>query len=236
MSAYRNTALIAVGNVFFKYRNALFPLLVLLLLAFPPRGGLEWFGLALLLAGQALRFATIGYQYIERGGKDKKVYAKDLVTGGLFSACRNPLYVGNLLIYTGVFAVHGNPASLAAGAALFLFAYVAIVAAEENYLRGRFGEAYDRYCADVARWLPDFRRLPEATAGMRFDVRRMLRKDYSTCGAWMLAGCVLMAYKAVALQGRAAAEPELIAWGTAFVAVLLLIGATRGLKKSGRLA
>ena len=44
---------------------------------------------------------TIGYEYIVRGGRQGKVYAEDLVQGGVFAHSRNPLYLGNLLIIVG---------------------------------------------------------------------------------------------------------------------------------------
>lgn len=233
---YRNPGLVGAGDFLFKYRNAVFPaVMLLLLLALPPRAGLELPGLLLILAGQALRAATIGYKYIVRGGKQKKVYADDLVTSGFFNVCRNPLYVGNLLIYVGVCVFHGHPLTIAAGAGFFVFAYVAIVAAEERFLRAQFGPAYAAYAAEVPRWLPLFWRLAEGTRGLGFDLKRVINKDYSTCGAWMLALCVLMGLKAVQAQGLAAARPELVFWTGAGVVALLLILSARGLKKAGKL-
>ena len=102
------SGLLAYGDFFFRHRNTLFPLvLAALCVVFPPRlagGSLEfdrWLdlaGLAVVLAGQALRAAVIGFAYIKRGGRNKRVHAASLVTTGLFGVCRNPLYLGNLLI------------------------------------------------------------------------------------------------------------------------------------------
>ena len=61
------------------------------------------------MSGLAVRGVVIGLAYIKRGGLNKKVYAANLVTEGMFSVCRNPLYVGNMLIYTGEFLMFGNP-------------------------------------------------------------------------------------------------------------------------------
>jgi protein-S-isoprenylcysteine O-methyltransferase Ste14 len=233
---YRHRGLIGAGDFLFRYRNAVFPaVMLLLLLALPPRAGLELTGLLLILAGQTLRAATIGYKYIVRGGRQKKVYADDLVTSGFFNVCRNPLYVGNLLIYVGVCVFHGDPLTIAAGAGFFVFAYIAIVAAEEHFLRAQFGPAYEAYATDVPRWLPLFWRLAEGTRGLGFDLKRVINKDYSTCGAWMLALCVLMGLKSIQARGLAVAQPDLVFWTGAGVAALLLILAARGLKKAGRL-
>src|SRR6185369_3584506 len=94
--------LIRCGNFFFRHRNLVFPLVwVPAFIAFPPRFpggneradfGLDMLGLAIGLAGQGLRALVIGYKYVKRGGKGKKVYADTLVTEGFFNHSRNPLY------------------------------------------------------------------------------------------------------------------------------------------------
>jgi protein-S-isoprenylcysteine O-methyltransferase Ste14 len=115
-----------VRQFLFRYRNALFPaVLVTLFVLFRPRFPREserldlWvdaLGLLVALAGQALRIVVIGYVYILRGGRDHKVYAEDLVTGGMFAHSRNPLYLGNVLILIGLFLIHGSPWVIGLGA------------------------------------------------------------------------------------------------------------------------
>jgi len=100
--------MIALGQFFFRYRNAVFPLMMLVALAIVrPRYSFgspssDWLvdavGLVLIFAGQTLRVITIGYDYIRRGGRDGRVYAEGLVQGGVFAHCRNPLYLGNILV------------------------------------------------------------------------------------------------------------------------------------------
>jgi hypothetical protein len=46
-------------------------------------------GLVVTITGQLIRGITIGLAYIIRGGKDRPVYAEDLVTEGMFNHCRN---------------------------------------------------------------------------------------------------------------------------------------------------
>jgi protein-S-isoprenylcysteine O-methyltransferase Ste14 len=160
-------------------------------------------GIIVALLGQALRVAVIGLAYIRRGGRHGRVYAARLVTQGIFAHCRNPLYVGNLLVLLGLFLVHGNAWACALGMAFFAFAYRAIVAAEEAYLHERFGVEYERYCAQVNRWLPDFRGLRRSLEGMRFDWARVVAKEYGSTAAWTAALLVLMAVKTVRIEGAA---------------------------------
>lgn len=191
MAAQGKGALIRIGDFFFKWRNQLFPLILLtLFLAVPPRATLfgspltdqtrDWMAGLVVLAGLVVRFATIGWAYIKRGGHQKKVHADTLVTAGYFGLCRNPLYLGNMLIYVGLFTLHGHPAVMALGITAFWGIYTSIIAAEEHFLRAKFGAAYIAYCRDVPRWWPVLSRHGAVTRGMRFSLGRALIKDYTT--------------------------------------------------------
>jgi protein-S-isoprenylcysteine O-methyltransferase Ste14 len=237
--------LVACGDFFFRYRNVVFPLaLAGVCIGLPPRplGGslavdrwLDLLGLIFALAGQALRATVIGFSYVKRGGRNKRVYAASLITTGLFGICRNPLYLGNGLIITGLLMIQGNPVTFTLGLLFFAFAYLSIVASEESFLIGRFGAAYLDYYRDVPRWWPDFRRLAEATEGIRFDWRRVLAIEYGTVFTWVAGVAVLFAYDAVYEAGLAGARPRLLAAAGLIPMVGALALAVRHLKKSGRL-
>lgn len=93
---------IAIGNFFFRYRNALFPLIFAIgALTIRPQIMFDSLvvdrilvvtGMVLALLGQAVRLVTIGFDYIHRGGKDGHVYAGRLVRGGVYGVTRNPMY------------------------------------------------------------------------------------------------------------------------------------------------
>ncbi|MGH7709849.1 MAG: methyltransferase family protein [Gemmatimonadaceae bacterium] len=197
------TLLVRYGNFLFQRRNALFPIVLLaLLIGLRPvyLAGNERLdalrdvaGVLVALAGQVLRVAVIGYAYIIRGGKNSRIYAEDLVTGGFFAHCRNPLYAGNVLVLLGLFMIHNNPWLYVIGVPFFLTAYSAIVAAEEAYLRERFGLAYEVYMRDVPRWVPRLRGLRESVAGMRFNWRRVVLKEYGSTFAWTATAVALLA-------------------------------------------
>lgn len=230
-SLYSSPLIIACGDFFFRYRNGIFPLILLVLFAaFRPEAISYWAGFALALSGQAFRAVVIGFAYIRRGGVKKKVYADTLVTGGLFGVCRNPLYVGNLAIYFGLLLMHGNPLVILFGGSAFLFAYVAIVAAEERYLRNKFGADYERYCAAVPRWWPNFLAYREAVSGMSFQGARVLEKDYSTACAWIAGALVLYAYRGYHQAGPGL-SPSALATGLLLVGVATLL--LQRVKKSG---
>ena len=104
------------GNFLFHTRNVLFPILIAMVLFLWPPVAIDnvpgvylmIVGLLMVMIGQGLRILTIGLVYIVRGGRKRRIYAKKLVTDGLFSHCRNPLYVGNILIVIGFLFISGN--------------------------------------------------------------------------------------------------------------------------------
>ncbi len=159
----KDLLLVPAGKFFFKYRNFLFPVVFApVALLVPPRvdpahPAQDWItdaiGLAIVLGGQGLRALVIGLAYIHRGGKNKQVYASTLVKEGLFAHSRNPLYLGNLMIVFGLVVIHHHPLVYAVVLPFFLYAYFAIVAAEEAYLLDRFGAEYAEYCRTVPRFL-----------------------------------------------------------------------------------
>jgi protein-S-isoprenylcysteine O-methyltransferase Ste14 len=179
-----------IGNFFFRYRNALGPVLftVALLIGKPsyPFGSaianitFDAAGFVVALLGQALRILTIGYEYIERGGKNKQVYASKLVQGGVFGHCRNPLYVGNILMAFGFALIVHSIAFYLIVIPFILFSYISIVAAEEAFLRDKFGQEYSDYCARVNRWVPGWAGWERSIESMHFKWNRVLVKEYNT--------------------------------------------------------
>ena len=77
-----------------------------------------------------------------------------LIDTGPFSLVRNPLYLGNILLWVG-FAISARLLWLAPFIVLLLgLEYHAIVRWEEQLLTGRIGAPYVDYTRRVPRWLP----------------------------------------------------------------------------------
>jgi protein-S-isoprenylcysteine O-methyltransferase Ste14 len=243
--APRPPLLVRYGNVLFRYRDAIFPVVLLsIFFAFRPtypRGNerlddlLDTLGILVALTGQTLRAAVIGYVYVIRGGKNRRVYAEDLVTEGLFAHSRNPLYLGNLLVLLGLFLIHGNPWVFAIGVTFFLLAYRAIVAAEEAYLRDKFGDAYAAYVRDVPRWLPRLRGLRRSLGGMRFNWRRVVLKEYGSTYAWTAGAIVLLIADTLQYHPYHARATYLNTLGACLALLTIGWGTARYLKLTRRL-
>jgi len=79
--------------------------------------------------------------------------ASSLVTSGIFSFSRNPMYLGMLLVLIAWFFHLGSLLNLAALYLFYLFITRFQIEPEEQALRKLFGDAYDDYCARVRRWI-----------------------------------------------------------------------------------
>ena len=241
-----SSSLIGYGNFLFKYRNMVFPAVLLLLLAgFKPghtagNGSYDIYlvaaGILIIISGQAIRAMVIGLAYIKRGGLNKKVHADDLVSTGIFAHCRNPLYLGNLLIVLGLLVVHNNFWVYAIGLGFFLVSYSAIVIAEETYLQNKFGDEYTAYCNKTGRWSFNFHGLGKTFEDMQFNWRRVILKDYTTMMTWTTTLGLLLIWRTVTFQGLRNSGVT-ITYMTTAIALLLMTGlGVRLLKKSGRLS
>jgi len=235
---------VRAGAFFFKFRNALFPVIFLLTLSFlRPHlifgnvrldRRLTEAGIFTAIAGELLRLFTMGFDYIDRGGKNKQVAASRLVEGGVYGLSRNPMYVANMLIVTGICMAAGAPATYVLVIPFFLFAYQAIVCAEENFLRTKFGTEYDGYCARVPRFLPTFRSGLRSFAGMRYNWRRAVRQDLSTLCTVAVSLTLVPFWRIYFLEGSSAAQKMAARTAVQLLAVLAVYGALLYLKKSKR--
>lgn len=142
---YRRRALLTVALVL--------PAVVIAALAEPrvPLGtwedallaSLGWLAFA---AGTGLRFwATL---YI--GGRKRN----ELVTQGPYSACRNPLYLGTLLVLLSAALFLGSWVLLVAVAVAAIGSVLGPIRAEENDLRELYGASFEAYVGRVPRLLP----------------------------------------------------------------------------------
>ncbi|MCF6204942.1 MAG: isoprenylcysteine carboxylmethyltransferase family protein [Methylococcaceae bacterium] len=194
-----------VGDFLFHTRNLLFPVFLILFLYFFPPVALNspgsyfllYFGLISILIGQSIRMLTIGLAYIIRGGRKRRIYAKNLVTEGVFAHCRNPMYLGNIMLVIGFLSVSGNITGLLLGIILFLAIYRLIVHSEECFLSEQFSESYILYCAQVPRWLPNFQGLQETIANYKycFDWPGVAIKEYGTLMTSLMTPLLLIGWK-----------------------------------------
>ncbi|MGJ0483853.1 MAG: methyltransferase family protein [Methylomicrobium sp.] len=228
------------GNFLFHTRNVLFPVLIAVLFYYcqPVKIGSipgDFYlamGLLMVAAGHALRILTIGLAYIIRGGKNRRIYAENLVTDGVFAHCRNPLYVGNILIVIGFLFISGNTTGIILGSVGFMAIYRLIVFSEERFLTEKFGQPYLDFCADVPRWLPRFHGLRETINNFEFDWSGVAVKDGGTLFHSLMISLALISWKLNLAGTLAQNKIPLI---TAALLILVTYLTVRFLKKTRRL-
>lgn len=230
--------LTAAGHFLFQYRNALFPVACFLLFLpgpdpFPDALDATLVGGCIALVGQLCRAATIGLRYIVRGGRNRRVYAEDLVTEGIYAHTRNPMYLGNLLIAGGLAIASNSWTVICIAIPLGLGMYVSIVSAEEAYLRQRFGAAFDAYCREVPRWLPRLDGIISTLKSMTFKWKRLLLKEYGTPFGW-ISVLVLITFYNIWLTHQWRARHEAIEVLTTLFAVTFVLWLAALLVKRSR--
>jgi len=184
-------------ELLFRYRGYTpLPFLAAMVLFARPTGWSMAAGAVVALLGEATRFWGVAYAgALTRvtGG----VGAPEVIVAGPFARVRNPLYVGNILTYVGIGIMANalSPWLVLAAAAWFIFQYIEIVALEEEFLDGRFGESYREYRRNVPRFIPRltaYRHDAQARQHVRWDEAfRSERRTFQAFGLVMLLLVVL---------------------------------------------
>jgi protein-S-isoprenylcysteine O-methyltransferase Ste14 len=76
-----------------------------------------------------------------------------IVSDGVFSWSRNPIYLSLTLLYSAIALLLGSLWALLLLLPLLFVVQIGIVKREEIYLERKFGDEYLRYKASVRRWL-----------------------------------------------------------------------------------
>lgn len=110
-------------------------------------------GVALIIAGVAL-IVLARREFAQRGQPtDPGLPTRKLVTTGVFSVSRNPLYLGGVWVLLGIALAINLPWVLVLLLPSIIACHYILIAPEERYLAATFGEEYRTYVASVHRWL-----------------------------------------------------------------------------------
>jgi protein-S-isoprenylcysteine O-methyltransferase Ste14 len=135
----------------FKYRSYTpIPFLILMLIFENASAASLVIGFAIALVGELIRLWGVSWAGSETrttGG----VGGSFLVISGPFAHVRNPLYVGNILLYfgIGIMSMSLFPYLQIVALLFFFFQYYVIVKEEEGYLIKTFGQDYNKYLKNV---------------------------------------------------------------------------------------
>jgi protein-S-isoprenylcysteine O-methyltransferase Ste14 len=147
----------AIASKIFKYRSYT-PIPFLIIMFYYNSFANIWsiiIGLIIALGGEAIRIWGVSWAGSETRTTGE-VGGSFLVISGPFAYVRNPLYVGNMLMYSGlgIMSFAFFPYLQILGLLFFYYQYKLIVNEEENYLAKIYGKDYEDYCNNVPRFMP----------------------------------------------------------------------------------
>ena len=117
---------------------------------------LMFIGGTIIFLGEFIRLKSIRFA----GGSTRttSVGAPELCSDGPYSHVRNPLYLGNIIIYIGIVIFSGGGdllfEILVVTLIFFIIQYSLIISLEEEVLKKKFGREYDIYSNSVPRLIP----------------------------------------------------------------------------------
>jgi protein-S-isoprenylcysteine O-methyltransferase Ste14 len=137
-----------------------------------------WSGVLIVASGELLRIWAVHHIGVISRTRSERL--GPLIATGPFSLVRNPLYVGNILLWVG-FSVSARLLWLVPAVVLLLaLQYHAIVRWEERLLESRLGQTYRMYATRVPRWIPSLRGPDGLVSAARFSWRETLFSERGT--------------------------------------------------------
>jgi len=192
-----------LGKYFFKYRSYTpLPFFFLMILFMQPNLYSILSGIPLILAGELIRLWAVSYAGSETRTTDG-VGGTNLVTQGPFSMVRNPLYLGNVLIYTGIGIMSFTffPYLQIFGLFYFTFQYYCIILNEEEYLKNTYKDKFEIYLKSVSRFIPLKNRIPaEIQSNLKFDIKSGLKSESRSLQSITISSIIIIGfyiYKAI---------------------------------------
>jgi protein-S-isoprenylcysteine O-methyltransferase Ste14 len=140
----------------------------------------EFIFLVVSLFGQIIRIITVGYAPKNTSGRNTEIgqLADELNTSGIYSIIRHPLYFGNFFMWLGPVLFLRSIGFTLVFILLYWIYYERIMFAEEQFLRRKFGEIYDKWSETVASFMPySFRYIPPK---LSFSIRNVLKREYNS--------------------------------------------------------
>ena len=110
-------------------------------------------GVILIVAGVSL--VVLARREFARYGQptDPGLPTSKVISTGVFSVSRNPLYLGGVFILAGISLALNLPWVLILLIPSLVACHYILIAPEESYLAARFGEQYRVYATTVHRWI-----------------------------------------------------------------------------------
>jgi len=187
------------GNFLFKYRGTL-PLILLggsmAVFAYTQIYSLgydnlisyekyEIIALIVSLLGLIVRIYTVGYSPANTSGRNTDEQLADVVNQtGIYSMVRHPLYVGNFLMWLGPAMLVQNAWFIVAFIFIYWVYYERIMFAEEQFLRGKFGDIYLKWAAKTPAFILCLKKYVKPN--ISFSLKKVIKKEKNGLAAVFL--------------------------------------------------
>ena len=122
-------------------------------ISFLPTNLAHWLGVPLMLAAGLIVASAFRALGRARTTFDIRKPTTTIVADGPFRYSRNPMYISLTLLYMGLAVLINSLWILLLLLPVVLVIQNGVVKREEQYLEGKFGDAYLRYKAQVRRWI-----------------------------------------------------------------------------------
>lgn len=171
-------------NIFLKYQPAIIREVIT-----NHRMLYEFLCLIICFLGLAIRVFTVAYTPKGTSGRNvDKQLADSLNTKGIYSVVRHPLYLGNYFMWLGVSLLTCNLWFVLFFTLIYWIYYTAIMFAEEQFLRNKFGQAYLDWASKTPAIIPNFKLYQKSD--LYFSWRKVLKKEKNGFVAIFLVFCM----------------------------------------------
>ena len=187
-------------------------------------------------AGLAVRAYTVACAAPRTSGRNTKEQRADsLNTSGVYSIVRNPLYLGNFIMFLGMLLFIKVWWLIVIATLAYVLYYERIVLAEERFLIDKFGQEYLDWADRTPAMIPVLRlwRRPDC----KFSLRIVLRREYNgmfliVAIFYLLEWADRLLFKHIAPDGIITLEEAPgIYWTSFFLFGALLFVVLRSIKK-----
>jgi protein-S-isoprenylcysteine O-methyltransferase Ste14 len=136
--------------------------------------------LGVSIFGELIRIATVGFAPGNTSGRNTTggQLADEVNTSGIYSVVRHPLYVGNYFMWLGPALFLRSAWFAIVFTLVYWLYYERIMFAEEQFLRKKFGEQYDKWSEKVKAVIPSFGNI--LAPKLSFSVRTVLAREYNS--------------------------------------------------------
>jgi protein-S-isoprenylcysteine O-methyltransferase Ste14 len=136
--------------------------------------------LGVSLFGQMIRILTVGFTPKNTSGRNTTngQIADELNVTGIYSLVRHPLYLGNFFMWFGPVLFLRSTGAIIVFILIYWLYYERIMFAEEQFLRRKFGDIYDKWSETVSSVIPfSFKYIPSK---LPFSVKNVLKREYNS--------------------------------------------------------